>query len=324
MNPEQANTPDLSVIIASSDGKRGLADMYQRILVPLDESDAAEVALPYAEELAVKLGAEVVMVSVSEPDVADTDRLSSYVEAVSTQVQRELGEWDIKSEAKLTNKVLEGKPATEILGYASKNNIDLIVMASRGRSNRGPWVLGSISAKVLRATRIPILLIRAAAASEAVQQKRLVKKIMVPLDGSDVGSMAIPHVENLARALDADIVLFHAIIEPVPVVVAPGVEFAYMPVMSKEDEGRRVASAMGYLSTMEQALTEKGLKASSEVSSGSPANEIIRYAEANSIDLIAMSTHGRSGISRWVFGSVTDKVLHAGVTPVFVVQAKKD
>jgi nucleotide-binding universal stress UspA family protein len=178
--------------------------------------------------------------------------------------------------------------------------------------------------KVLRAAPKPVFLVRASPAAELVRQRMLVRKILVPLDGSEVGATAIPHVETLARALDAELVLLHVLVEPVPVVVAPGVEFAYVPIMSKEEEGKQAAAAMSYLGGIEESLKQEGLKVSSEVTSGSPANEIIKYAEGKTVDLIALSTHGRSGIGRWFFGSVTVKVIQAGTTPMLVVRAKQE
>jgi nucleotide-binding universal stress UspA family protein len=93
--------------------------------------------------------------------------------------------------------------------------------------------------------------------------------------------------------------------------------------MIKEEEEAKRGSALAYLDSVGKAFREKGLSTSSIVALGSPADKIIDYADANAIDLIAMSTHGRSGIGRWVFGSVTDKVLHAGDKPVLAVRATK-
>jgi len=219
------------------------------------------------------------------------------------------------------SEVLLGKPASEILRYADENNVSLITMASRGRSSRGPWLLGNIAAKVLRVTGKPVLLIRAAADKAVLQQKSLVKRILVPLDGSKLGEVAIPYAEALAQVLGAEIVLFQAF-------TPPTVEGAYRyssipPTAFKEREEKIRASAMDYLDSLGKAFQEKGLQALSVVREGSAPEQILEYAEANGIDLIAMSTHGRSGIGRWVWGSVTDKVLHAGDTAVLTVRATK-
>ena len=170
--------------------------MYERILVPLDGSSAAEIALPYAEEIAAKLGAEIILASVSELAAVETDHLyRSYLERIAEQVQRQIKDWGAKKEAKVKSEVLLGTPASEILRYADESNVSLITMASRGRSSPGPWLLGNIAAKVLRAIGKPVLLIRVPADKAALQQRSLVRRILVPLDGSKLGEEAIPYAE---------------------------------------------------------------------------------------------------------------------------------
>jgi nucleotide-binding universal stress UspA family protein len=297
--------------------------MYERILVPLDGSEAAENVLPYAEQIATKFEAEIILVSVSEPTAAKMDHLyRSYLERVAEKVQRQLKDWGAKKRAKVPSEVLMGKPATEILRYADENNVDLIIMASRGGSGEGPWLLGNIASKVLQVGGKPILLIRASASGVALQQKKLVKRILVPLDGSEVGEVVIPHVEALARALGADVILFH-VLEPTSVIWVSGIEGAYAPVRP-EEEARRAASELEYLDGVGKTLEGRGLSASTEVGSGSPAGEIIRCAETKGVDLVAMSTHGRSGIGRWALGSITEKVLQAGNTAVLTIRAAKE
>jgi nucleotide-binding universal stress UspA family protein len=297
--------------------------MYKKIMVPLDGSSVAEIVLPYAEEIASKFGAEIKLVSVSELTVAESDHLyRSYLERTQEQVQSQLEDWGAKEEAKVQSEVLSGKPAGEILQYADENDVSLIIMASHGRSSPGPWLLGNIVAKVLRATSRPMLLIRIQADEASIQQRSSIKKILLPLDGSSVAEQAIPHAEALAQVLGADLVLFQAF-EPVrPVAIEGGV--AMSPAMIKEEEEAKRGAALAYLDSVGNAFREQGLSTSSVVALGSPADKIIDYADASDIDLIAMSTHGRSGIGRWVFGSVTDKVLHAGDKPVLAVRASKE
>lgn len=294
--------------------------MYKKILVPLDGSGAAQIVLPYVAEIAAKLGSEIILVSVSERAGAETDHLyRSYLEHTEEQVQSELKSWGAKGEVKVRSEVLLGRPDTEILRYADVNNVELIAMASRGSSGRGPWLLGHIAAKVLRATTKPVLLVRTLDTGAVIQKKGLMKKILLPLDGSEAGKTAIPHAEVLAQTLGAEMILFH-VIEPI-IVSLGGPEQSIVPI--PQDEKGRESSAMAYLNSVGKELREKGLSTSSVIALGSAANQIIDYAEENAINLIAMSTHGRSGIGRWVFGSVTDKVLHAGDTAVLLVPAAK-
>jgi nucleotide-binding universal stress UspA family protein len=283
--------------------------MYEKILIPLDGSDAAEVVLPYAVEISTKYDAEITIISVSGLDTVDNGHLyHSYQERIMKQVQRQLNDYGAKKKSLVHGEVLPGNPADEILRYANKKDISLIVMASHGSSTRRLWHLGNVAEKVLRATVKPVLLVRAQASREALRRKSLLKKIMVPLDGSKLGEATIPWIVPLAQALDAELVLFQ-VVEPVIFLAgSQGTPYA-------------LPDAMAYLSRVEKLIKETELNVSSEVKLGSAADQIIDYAEANSIDLIAMSTHGRSGIGRWVFGSITDKVLHAGDTAILVVRA---
>ncbi len=294
--------------------------MYDRILVPLDTSKLAEISLPYAEELAAKLGSEIVLIIVSESDPVDIDHhYRSYLERVTEQVQSRLKDYGAKVEAKVCSATLMGKPADEILRYADENNVSLIAMSSCGSSGRGPWSLGNIATKVIRATSRPVLLIRAPADSVTVEQKRLVKKILVPLDGSKVGEVAIPYTEALAQALGAELTLFQV----GETIMVSGGFYDGVFQETPQNLDRRKVSGIAYLDSVGKPLQKRGLNTSSVLVLGSAADQIIDYAKANAIDLIVMSTHGRSGMGRWVFGSVTDKVLHAGDTPVLVIPTAK-
>ncbi len=291
--------------------------MYEKILLALDGSKTAEMVIPYVEEIAAKLGSQIILVSVAESKTTVTDHFyRSYLEPITEQVQRQLKDWGAREEVKVQNKVLLGKPADEILRYADENNVGLIAMTSRGSSVRGPWLLGSVATQILRATGKPVLLIRAPATNVALRQKGLVKRILVPLDASKLGEAAIPWTEALASALGAELVLFQ-VVEPER--TWTGEVYYATP---QEEESRKI-SAISYLDGVGKPLKDRGLSVSCAAGLGSPADQIIDYAKANTIDLIAMCTHGRSGIGRWVFGSVTDKVLHAGDTAVLIARQAK-
>jgi nucleotide-binding universal stress UspA family protein len=304
--------------MASTRDNDGGDTMYRRILVPLDGSDAAEIVLPYAEEFSAKLNSEIILVSVSESTAAVTEQpYQSYLRRVAERLRGHLSERLSEGEARVVSEVLEGKPADRILHYASEAHADFLIMASHP-SGEGPWPLGNVVAKVLRATGIPVLLIKSPAKPEALERKMLLRRVLLPLDGSKLGESAVPHVEILAQSLSAELVLLYVVD---PLIVQP----LYGPLMSyplpvSQGEKARKSEANDYLNSVVKALKEKGLNASGEVVLGSPADQIIEYAERSDIDLIAMATHGRSGIGRWVFGSVTDKVLHAGNFAVLVVR----
>ena len=292
--------------------------MYEKILVPLDGSSEAEIVLPYVEGIGAKFGAEIILVSVLEPGEGERDQLYRYyLERIAKQLQRQLKNWDPKTGVVVRSEALMGRPGNEIMRYADENDVSLITLASYGRSGRSPWFLGNVAAKVLRATGKPVLLIRAAADRATLKRKSLMKRILVPLDGSPAGETAISYAEALGQVLGSELVLFQVVKPPVPI----GIEAPTMSNIYEEELERTRASAVVYLDRVGKKLQEKGLSTSNAIHLGPPADQIVDYAEANAIDLIAMSTHGRSGIGRWVFGSVTDKVVHAGNTAVLTIRA---
>jgi len=295
--------------------------MYERIMVPLDGSNAAEMVLPYAEEMVSKFNSEMALVSVAEPTPAESDHLfRAYLQTIQEKVRTELRDWGARPGTPVNAEVLLGKPADEILTYSGDKNVSLVVMASRGRSGEGPWLLGNIAAKVLRATTKPVLLVRTKAPAEGLQRKGLIKRILVPLDGSKVAEQIVPHAAGLAKIMAAELILFQAYESLGRMISGEG--FRVMPEKEVNEENkRREGEAKVYLKSIARPFREKGLTVSEVVASGDPAEEILDYAESSAVDIITMSTHGRSGIKRWVFGSVTDKVLHAGDMPVLVVRA---
>ncbi|MFC1941291.1 universal stress protein [Chloroflexota bacterium] len=152
------------------------------------------------------------------------------------------------------------------------------------------------------------------------------ERILIPLDGSKTGENALPYVEELIAKLSpqvkVEVTLLQVVSSLTSYVVAGE---ASAPVPYTEQEIAQIKkSARDYLEKTGENLRSKGVAVKTEVAVGNAADEIIRVADEVSADLIAMSTHGRSGISRWAFGSVTDRVLRRGRRPVLVVRAPKE
>ncbi len=142
------------------------------------------------------------------------------------------------------------------------------------------------------------------------------KKILVPLDGSELAKKALGQAEKLARCFDSEIILLQ-IVPFMPIYGAPEL---VTPLIVDE---KHKESAERYLANLVEELKSKGHKASAMVKTGQQvATEIIDFAKATGIDLIVMNTHGRSGISRWFLGSVTLKVLTRAETPILLVRSK--
>ena len=151
------------------------------------------------------------------------------------------------------------------------------------------------------------------------------EKILVPLDGSKMGEAALPYVEELVTKLSPQVKVEVTLIQVMSSLshyVVAGEASARVPYTEKEMEQMK-KGATQYLDKAGEALKKKGADIKIKVVVGPPAEEIIKAADEINVDFIAMSTHGRSGISRWAFGSVTDKVLRGGHKPVIVVRAPK-
>jgi len=292
--------------------------MYEKILVPLDGSELAEVALPYAEELAGRLGSEGTLLYVSESAEGQYNRIPQfYMQETAKATKRGAERYLEKPEGKaikVESATVVGNPAEEIVDYADKEDIGLIVMATHGRSGIRRWSLGSVADKVVRATKQPVALIRAKGARPDVREKGMLNKALVPLDGSKESEAVIPYIEELAFKLKGEVVLLHMLVlGPYPI---------YGEGQLKEMESLRV-SAKDYIEKVAGQLKQKGIAAKAEfreLMTSTEAEEIIKLADELYVDMVAMSTHGRSGVSRWALGSCADKVLHAGNTPLLLVR----
>jgi len=151
------------------------------------------------------------------------------------------------------------------------------------------------------------------------------ERILVPLDGSKVGEAALPYVEELVSKLapkaKVEVTLLQVVSSLAHYIIA-GEASAPIPYTEKEIEQIK-KKATDYLDKAGEGLRSKGVIVKTEVVTGKAAEEILKVTEEIKADLVAMSTHGRSGLSRWAFGSVTDKLLRAGNVPILVVRAPK-
>ena len=152
------------------------------------------------------------------------------------------------------------------------------------------------------------------------------EKILVPLDGSKIGEAALPYVEEIVSKLSpkvkAEITLLQVISPASPPQVS-GRAVEGIPYTANQLEETKDKAAE-YLNKAGEALSDKGAKVDVKVGVGSPAEEIVKTADEIGANIIAMSTHGRAGISRWAFGSITDKVLrHEESVPILIVRAPK-
>ena len=143
------------------------------------------------------------------------------------------------------------------------------------------------------------------------------RKILVPLDGSELAECSLPHVEAVARGCEAPKIVLMQVTEPIHL---PG-DYVISDKDRKRLETQHRSAAEQYLGRLRRRLGEDGLSVSDAVVSGKVAETIVDYAEKHDVDLIVMATHGRSGVSRWALGSVAERVLRLSCVPVLMVRA---
>ena len=302
--------------------------MYTRMLIPLDGSKLAENVLPYARAMARALDGPIELLSVVDSmDSARTSHaghvrsVDAIVEAAVQESRRYLeGIARSFTGRPVTCVVEQGQPEEVIIERAAGDKETLISMATRGRSGIHRWLMGSIAEKVLRGASTPLLLVRGDAEGKNTGEATL-KSIVVPLDGSKLAETVLPNAVELAKKLSLAIVLTRAYQIPLSATYA-GAESPYIP--NNDALMNLVRDEAGtYLETKVNELHQNGVeKVSSILMVGSGADEIIDLARGTPDNLIAMCTHGRSGVKRWALGSVTEKVVRHSGDPVLVVRAE--
>lgn len=298
--------------------------MYTRMLIPLDGSKTAENVLPYGRILA-----RTFQIPVELMEVLDIAGMASHVAAekarrldtVVTEGERSSEQYLKKIASSFSGvnvrcTVERGRPEDVIVEKAAADKTTLIAMATHGRSGMSRWLLGSIAEKVLRAATNPLLLVRAN--EEALTEgEAVLRSIIVPLDGSELAESVLPTAVKFARLFNVGMVLFRTY--ELPASAYYGRE-NYLP-NYEELKNRVKEQAQDYLDKRIEAIKAEGVqRVSSVLIEGSGPNEIIDYARKTPNALITMCTHGRSGVKRWVLGSVTEKVVRHSGDPVLVMR----
>lgn len=142
------------------------------------------------------------------------------------------------------------------------------------------------------------------------------KRILVPLDGSALAEAALAHAQQLARCFDGEVILLRAVVSPYTI-VAPDLVLAGQGI----DQEVVQQQAEQYLDAQADQVAALGIAVQTVICPGPVAEAILDHARSLDVDVIVMSTHGRGGVSRWVYGSVADRVLQAAPCPVLLVRA---
>ena len=290
--------------------------MFNRILLPLDGSDIAENALAYGEELAGKFGSELVLYHVHGQEHQYQEHMFHvYLDSTAESMQNHMN-----SKIKISTIVEAGEPTENICNLVDRNNIDLIIMTAVSSAGyKIGKLLGSVTDHICRNVPIPVMLIRPNSVKPPYPDGQFFKRILVPLDGSELSNLALPVAEELAARLKLSTTLFQ--MANMIRLYDSGYGVVTYPNYSALNEQEKERATTD-LNTIQESLKQKGLDVTSTVILGfDAAYEIIEICKKANIDLVVMSTHGRTGLGRWVFGNVAEKVLRHGETHLLLVHA---
>ena len=298
--------------------------MYSKLLVPLDGSKTAEAVLPVARHLAASLKISTELLA-----VIDLAEMAAHLSADKARIFDELIANEEKNSARYLRRIadtfrgvdvkqaVERGRADEVIALRGTGEGVLTAIATHGRSGLGRVLLGSVVEKVLRATRNPMLVVRADEKPGA-KVTEMLKNIIVPLDGSELAESILPEVAELAKALNLELTLFrayHISYENY------GAEDNYAVFNSDEWIAAARAEAVGYLDKIAARVRSLGVaKVTCLTKEGLPADEIISVGRKTQEAMIAMGSHGRSGLKRAVLGSVSEAVVRHATVPVLVLR----
>lgn len=309
---------------------------YNTILVPLDGSKRAESIVSHVQNLAQYEGAKVVFARIVEPVsksfVLDPDESPKYeYDPEQDEHAREyLDTWvdTFRDKGLAADKILlRGLPVDGIIRAGEETNADLIAMTSQGRTGLAQVVYGSTASGVLNRVSRPLLLVHADKTEAGTETNR---RILVPLDGSKHAESIIPHVEGVAKLYDAHVTVMRVVTTGYQTAVLRDVEEPseekevhghIMKRLSEEQETERYENARTYLLDVRDSLRDAGIDANAMLMQGKPVEGIVMAADSIEADLIAMTSHGKTGLSQVFYGSVSSGVLNRAQRPLLVIRA---
>jgi len=302
--------------------------MFQRILIPLDGSPRAELILSQVDHFWRREASELVLV---HSIFATSSASGSYESTPSLEQRRDEAEsylhgvarryTDVR--AKVHTRVLEGSPAGAILDAAKREGATMIAMTTHGRTGILRWLMGSVADKVLRASDVPVLLLRAVdppntpPLESGTSGASPFRRILIATDDSETSMAIVDPAMQFAVKFGSEIVALHVwdsyVLDGSPLL---GMEAGMTPPpdapLSSEDEvTARVA----------RQLAPSGIKVTRVTRYGEPATEILDHSFKHNVDLIAIATHDRWELSRWMTGSVPERVLRSAGVPLLIVRA---
>ncbi|MEX2425440.1 MAG: universal stress protein [Thermomicrobiaceae bacterium] len=283
--------------------------MIKSVIIPLDGSDLAVDALPLGKMIAQTHNADVHLVCViaNDAEASAEDKTRAYLEDIASD-----GEGNCRIHVRI------GNAADEIVDAADEIDDGIIVMTTHGRTGIGRWLYGSVAEKVVHGAETPVLLIRSGTGLAGTDK---INRIMVPLDGSAYSEGALRYGKSLASAFGGELLVVR-VTETASLYTTMGYE-AYGPTAGEpmaDVVETMIRDNRKYIEKLVTELRDEGYTVEGSVLEGFAGEQIVQFEKTEKPDLVVMATHGRSGFDRLVFGSVAERVLKTGTTPVLMVR----
>jgi nucleotide-binding universal stress UspA family protein len=295
--------------------------VMRTILVPLDGSPLAERALPSAAAIARAAQARILLlraanapalvgVTTVREEMRVVREASVYLEDVASR---------LPSGGVIENAVFYGDAAEAILEEARLRGVDLVAMATHCRGGLDRLIAGSVAARVLREAGVPILLICSTEDTPPPPPFPTAPRILVALDGSTFAEAVLPCAREVAELLRGELVLMQSV--PVPSAVQLDRDGRVVAYVDQQVESLQ-AEALAYLSGVADSIAADGAlpRPRTEVRVGPAADTIAAASQELNAGLVAMATHGRTGLGRLLMGSVAEQVLRQCNLPVLLTR----
>lgn len=306
--------------------------MFHRILVPVDFSPFSLQALRYGCALArqdqaplylLHVVQDLVPIGIGGGGIASPSA-AQYVSEIEKGAGEALAQVPSRSwmhGLTVLRQTIIGSPAERIVEFARSNDVDLICVGTHGRGGLNRFLLGSVAEKVVQHSACKVLVVRRREREfvTAESETPTLRRILVPIDFSETGRAALEAGADLASRFGAELHLLHVVEDSSPAVSE--IALAYPVFQSYVHEMVRKGEMQLRELSLPQALPSKPIHR--KVMIGAPIDKINDYAEEQDIDLIVIGTHGRTGPSHWLLGSVAERVVRSAPCPVLVTPLPK-
>jgi nucleotide-binding universal stress UspA family protein len=288
--------------------------MFDTILFPTDGSGGSEATFDHAIALADAHDATLHVLNVADTTVDSVTQIQGEVidtlEHEGERIVDEAAERAHERGVSTVAEVLQGEPYRTIVDYAPARDVDLIVMPTHGRRGLERFLLGSTTERVVRLSEVPVLTVRP---DEDVTVRYPYRNVLVPTDGSDPASAALELALDVVRVADADLHLL-SMVDVASLGIDVRTDLALDSLERSANEILEVAAT----TAAEAGVTP----ATKRVDFGtSVTRTVCTEIDERDVDLVVVGTHGRTGLERYVLGSVTEKLVRMAPVPVLTVRS---